>query len=146
MVTGTALAGDIAETTQPAASAFRRYPKLRETLGALAVFAVIVAIETLIPKWHHLLWQIPFFLVPLLVSGVFNYLRDCHPGRVPAPLPADSPLLAKLRRIKKIFAWIGFGSLALLVATIFGGLSGFLDRFSSATCLCETHPLLIVWI
>jgi hypothetical protein len=147
MANETAFPEHIADTTHPAGPApSRRFTHLRESLSPLGIVVAMAIVGVLIPKLHFLLWQLPYLCAPVMVTGVFNYIRDCHPDHVPAPLPKDSPLLTRLRRIKTILNRIVLGSLAIFAATLFGGLSGLLDRLSSAACLCETHPLLIVWI
>jgi hypothetical protein len=116
------------------------YPNLRRSFGVLGFFAVAAATEALIPKFRGLLWQLPYFATPVLVSAVFNYLRDFHPDRVPSILAHDSPLRLKLQRIRNAFGWTAF-------LTTFAALAVLLFTSKSDACTCENHPaLFIVWL
>jgi hypothetical protein len=118
----------------------RGYPNLRRSFGTLAFFAAAATAEALIPKYRFLLFQLPYFVVPVLVSLVFNYLRDFHPARVPSILAHDSALRLRLQRVRNALGWTAFATLLL-------GFAALATASLSNSCTCEDHPaLFIAWL
>jgi hypothetical protein len=125
-----------AKSSRPA----RSYANLSRSMGALAVFAVVAAVEAVVPRLRDLLFQLPYFAAPALVSLGFNYLRDFHPERVPSILAADSALRLKLQRVRMVL-----GGTAL--ATMLLGFAGLAVADRAGMCTCEEHPVLFVaWL
>jgi hypothetical protein len=115
-----------------------RYPHLRRSVVLLAFFAAVATAEALIPKYRFLLYQLPYFAVPGLISVAFNYLRDVHPGRVPSILARDSALRLKLQRIRNALGLTAFATTLLGFAAL---------ALASNSCTCEDHPVLfIAWL
>jgi hypothetical protein len=130
--------GNPAATRPPAHS----YPNLRRSFAALAFLAAVATSEALIPKFRGLLWQLPYFATPALVSAAFNYLRDLHPDRVPSILAHDAPLRLRLRRIRNALGWTA------LITTLLG-FAIILAPSASDTCACPCEALpapFIAWL
>lgn len=129
-----------AETASARPASAHSYKNLSRSFGVLGFFTAAATVEALIPKYRFLLWQLPFFVVPTIVSLGFNYLRDRHPERVPVVLAPDAPLLLRLNGIKKALGWTAFALTVL-------GVAGLYASSVTESCSCETHPVIfIAWL
>lgn len=115
-------------------SVLRTLRNLRPLFFILATFAGAATAEAVVPRLHFLLFQLPFFAAPILITYVIRYMREFHPAHAPSILDADSRLLSRLRTVRNAFGWTTLAEIAALCLLLRYAAT------SDPSCTCDFHP------